>query len=339
MTNKRTRGAALLTALLVVVTTSLLLSASLLVSQNSTKLGYNQVSYESAIQAADAGINSEIQYIATNSGQIAIANRSSQPVVYSGTNLTNPNTNALAVGRYGTIGNNAYFVYASNDAAGTIPWDSYKSPFYITATGICNKVWKTVQVTASKQSAFNVYGIFGLCNDDKAVTVNSGSTVTITGTGAVNGGVNQSGSITAPNCLNADTDDHPTGQFNSSNSNNIGSCNRPITYPKTTDVLKVCTGQTGSSTNTIWNNCSGNNGIVYEYKDSSNNTVINPSNCVPYQKQPTTLMNSCWAGVHQKPVNSYGIVATGNKKVQTMILSQVIIILLLFNLPMIVQKN
>lgn len=306
MRNKRETGAALLTALLIAMATALLLSASLYVTLAANKLGFNQTYSETALQLANAGINSELQYISINSGQTNVANRSSQPIIYGNNSI---------IGRQGTLNGNSYYVYSSKDAAGTIPWDSFSSPFYITSKAVVNNCWQAVQVTAKKTSAFNVCGIFGLCDDNKTITVNSGSTVTITGTSAVNGGVSQSGTLTAPNCLNANTS-HCSNQFTSSNSSNISTCENPVVYPKTTDVLKTCLGQTGSSTNTIWNNCS--NSVVYEYKDSSSNFTLSPSNCVQYQKQPSTLINSCWSGIHQKPFNSQGL-GGYDKKIQTMI--------------------
>ena len=93
----------------------------------------------------------------------------------------------------------------------------------------------------------------------------------------------------------------------------------PIVYPTTVTCLKRSSSQaTTTADTTAWATVSGNNGIVYEYKSSNSNVSLNTSNCTPYQKQPSTLMNSCWSGVHQKPFNSAGI-GGGDKKIQTMI--------------------
>ncbi len=321
---RRERGAALITALIVACLVALLLGASLSVALTSGKLAYNQVDSEAAVQLAEAGIDSELQVISFDAGASSSSGRSSQPVVYSGVTAELPNTTTPVLGRPGTVTGytgGTYYVYSSNDAAGTTAWDGVTSPFYITASAAVNNCWHTVQVTNNTNSAFNQYGNFALGTtpgNTTGVTVASGATVTVSGTSGVNGTVSTGtgSTFTATTVLNADTSSNPTGQFTSSNGS-VTSQTTPIIYPTTTTAIQNITGSTSSLGTIITNGC-GNNGYVYEYKSSNQDVTLSTANCKQYQKQPSTLMNSCWSGVHQKPFNSAGI-GGGDKKIQTMI--------------------
>ncbi len=327
---RRDRGAAVVSALIVACLIGLLLAASLSVALTSGKLAYNQVDSEAAIQLAEAGIDSELQVIAQDAGSLTTTGRSSQPVVYAGVTAELPGTTTTVLGRSGTVvgyTGGTYYVYSSNDAAGTTPWDGVTSPFYVTSSAVVNNCWHTVQVTTQGNSAFNVYGTFALTTtpgSTTSVTTAPAAAVTITGPAGINGTVSQGtgSTLTTTTAINADTTANPTGQFGSGNlaaGGTITSSTTPVVYPTGTTVLKESSGQsTSTSDSTAWSNVSGNNGYVYEYKSSNQVVTLSPSNCNQYQKQPGTLMNSCWSGVHQKPFNSAGV-GGGDKKIQTMI--------------------
>ena len=144
---RREAGVALITVLMISVATAMLLGASLCVTLTSSKLGWTQARAEAALQLADAGINSELQYIAQNQGQSMISLKSSQPLAAVGITLQYPGENFTVKGRPGTVAGytgGQFFVYSSNDAAGTTAWDGVTSPFYITASGYVNKTWQNV---------------------------------------------------------------------------------------------------------------------------------------------------------------------------------------------------
>jgi len=216
----REAGVALLTVLMISMATAMILGASLCVSMTSSKLGWSQARAESALQLADAGVNSELQYIAQNTGQTLISLRSSQPVAGVGVTIQYPGENFPIKGRNGTVpgfSGGQFWVYSSNDAAGTVPWDGVTSPFYITASGYINNAWQRVQVSTQSGSLFNLYGTVALgsyTGDNTGVTVAGGSNVVVTGPAGINGTVTtgSGGSITAPQAINANTCTNSTGQ-------------------------------------------------------------------------------------------------------------------------------
>ena len=259
--NQRTRGAALITALMVAICTAMLLAASLTVAMTSLQLGYNQSYSETALQLADGGINSEIQFIEFNLKNSNITNRSSQPVVYSGVNVVDPESGAIVLGRPGSIspitGN--YYVYSSSDINGTTPWNGYSSPFYITSVSEVHKCWKRVRVKLIINSAFNVYGTCGL-SSKTTMCANDHSTVCINGLAAINGTISQGygASLVATTVANCNTNSCPTGQYGSNNvvsGGDISSQNTPISYPTTASCLTQNTQQDPLTPfNTVWRN-------------------------------------------------------------------------------------
>jgi len=314
---QREAGAALITVLLVSICTAMLLAASLTVALTTTKLGWKQSDSEAAMQLADAGINSELQFVGLNATAATKTGRSSQPVVYSGVTAVRPSMTTPVLGRPGTVPGytgGTYYVYSSNNAAGTVAWDGVQSPFYITCSAVVSGCWQTVQIQSQSTSLFNVYGIFsgGDSGSTPTVTVNPGSTVTVTGPAGVNGTVSQDSSCTfvAPTCINANCGNHSSGQLKSSNCSSGGhlcQVQQPLVYPKTSDCCRNCFGcDPGDSDDTAWTACQNHScnasGCIYHYSSSASDSTINTHNCDPLPGGcGNQLTNSCWANANIKP--------------------------------------
>jgi len=326
--NKRTRAAALITALLVSLAVALLLSASLTVAMTSGKLGYRQVSSQSAVQLSDAGINSELQFIRLHTGASNSVNLSSQPVVYNGVTAKLPSGNTV-IGRPGTVAgytNGTYYVCSSNDSASTIPWDGLTSPFYITSSAVVDGVWQTVQISVKTASIFNGGGSTGGSPSTPVTVVPSPSCtnpatacsdVELTGSFNVNGSVSvaQNCKLRSTNCVNWNTN-NATNQLTSSNCNGgqIGSNPGPLICPKTSDACRTCFGiqRTGSgagctsdnSDQDAYNTCknhSCNNTGIYQYNNWAPNATLNPNNCTRFQGCGYSLNNYCFQSANYKP--------------------------------------
>jgi len=307
---------ALLTSMMIAVATAMVLSAGLCVVMAQNKLEWNQANAEAALQLADAGINSELQVIASNTGQVNITLKSSQPVATVGVTLQYPGENYVVKGRKGTLPSYTggyYYAYSSNDAAGTIAWDGVTSPFYITSSAYVNKAWQRVQVQSQSSSLFNIYGTFALASypgAPNAVTLAASSNVTVTGPAGINGQVTQgSGStMTSPQAINANTCTYSSGQFTSSHVASGGvltKCNNPFIYPTTQTVLKTSLCGHPEYTDSqawSWLSTHHNNGsCIYQYKSSPSSSTINTSNCQQLSFGGTTLNNSCFASANTNP--------------------------------------
>jgi len=279
-------------------------------------LGYNQANSQAAMELADAGANSELQTVALNVGNSVISLKADLPVVSAGVTISLPGTSTPVKGRVGTVsgynGGN-YYVYASNDAAGTTAWDGVTSPFYITSSACVNGCWQTVQIQSGTTSLFNVYGVFSLgdSSSSSTVTVASGANVTVTGTAGINGTVSQgsSCSFTAPTCINANCSKHSSGQLTSGNCSsggNLCSCQPPLVYPKTSDCCRSCFGcAPGTSDSATYSTCQShccNSSCVYQYTNSAYNTNINTNNCCPLSGGCGQQLNSnCFNNANIEP--------------------------------------
>jgi len=313
----REAGAALITVLMVSLCTAMLLAASLTVAMTTQMLGYNQANSQAAMELADAGANSELQTVALNIGIVNTLLKSSLPVVYSGVSAILPSTGSIVKGRPGTVTGylgGTYYVSSSNDAAGTTTWDGVTSPFYITSHAVVNGCWQTVTIQSGTTSLFNVYGIFSLGDDTSSgstVSVSSGAAVAINGSAGVNGTVSQgsSCSFTAPTCINANCQNHSSGQLKSSNCSsggNLCSCQPPIICPKTSDCCRQCFGcAAGTSDATAYSTCQShccNSSCVYQYTSNAYSSTINTQNCCPLSGGcGQKLTNSCWSNANIKP--------------------------------------
>jgi len=313
---RRESGAALITVLMISVCTAMLLGASLTVAMTSQMLGYNQSYSEAAMQLADAGVNSELQVVALNITNPTISLKSSQPLVSAGVTITRPGKTTPVVGRVGTVpgytGGN-YYVYSSNDAAGTTAWDGVKSPFYITSSACVNGCWQTVQIQSGTSSLFNVYGVFSLgdTSSGSTVTVAPNANVAVTGSAGINGTVSQgsSCSFTAPTAINANCSKHTSGQLTSHNicsGGNLCQCQQPMIYPRTADCCRNAFGcQPTDSDSVCYSACAShscNTTGIYHYCSTANDSTINTHNCQQYTGGcGTSLSNSCWANANIKP--------------------------------------
>ena len=309
----REQGAALITALLVATATAMLLAASLAVSMTSAKLGWKQIYSQSALQLADAGINSELQFIAQNVGSSTITGKSSQPVVYSGVTAIEAATGSTVLGRPGTVSGfngGTFYVYSSNNSAGTTAWDGVTSPFYITCSAVVNGVWQTVQVQSTANSLFNVYGIFvtGTTGSPSTPANNSivnqpGAVVNITGPTGTNGGVSTptGTTFTAPTAINANTGSCTSNRLTTTNVQSGGqlcSVQAPLCYPRSTDVCRTAFGcHSTDSDATVWSSCqshSSNSTGVYTYNGNywNTGTDISTRNCTRVQGGCGTTLNA-----------------------------------------------
>jgi Tfp pilus assembly protein PilX len=312
----REAGAALITVLMVSLCTAMLLAASLTVAMTTQMLGYNQAYSQAAMELADAGVNSELQVVAQNISTATVSLKSSQPVVSAGVTVTLPGQSTPVLGRVGTVSGytgGTYYVYSSNNAAGTVAWDGVTSPFYITCSANVNGCWQTVQIQSGTTSLFNVYGVYsgGDSSTSSTVTVGSGSNVTVTGAAGVNGTVSQgsSCSFTAPSCINANCGKHSSGQLTSGNCCSGGtlcSCQPPIVYPKTSDCCRNCFGcDPGASDATAYSTCQShccNSSCVYQYTSTAGDSGINTHNCCPLSGGcGTHLDNTCFSNANICP--------------------------------------
>jgi len=313
---RREAGIALVTALMISLITATLLAASLCVSMTSNRLGWNQARSEAALQVADAGVNWELQYIAQNAGQITVSLLSSQPLAGVGVTIKYPGESFAIKGTNGTVpgySNGQFWVYASNDSAGTTAWDGVTSPFYITSSGYVNGAWNRVQITSQASSVFNIYGSGALgsySNSPSTVNISSGGSVVVTGPATVNGTVTTGtgSSFTAPTAINSNTCTYSSGQFTSSNVASGGSlCSKqaPVVYPTCASLLRKCSGNSSYTDSQAWtwrsNNCS-NSSCVYHYKSTANSSTISTSNCTKLTGGcGTTLNNACWNNANTKP--------------------------------------
>lgn len=297
----RESGAALITALMISIALAMLLAASLAVAMTSTGLGYRQVYSQAALQLADAGANNELQFIGLNAAASTVTGLSSQPVVYSGVTAKLPGSSTAVLGRPGTVpgySGGTFYVFSSNNAAGTTAWDGVTSPYYITCSACVNNVWQTVQITATASSLFNNGGSSipggptppgttgGTTNSNPPPAINvvpspsctGGTTpcsdVEVTGSCGVNGKVSCSShcAFHAPQCINRNTGACSTGQFSTSNCSSGGqlcSSYAPITCPKTTDCCKQAFG---CSRSTNQPGCSGDNSDATAYATCKSNS-------------------------------------------------------------------
>ncbi len=314
---QRETGAALITALLVSIATALLLAASLAVAMSSNKLGWKQVDAQSALQLADAGVNSELQYIALNVSASTLL-KSSQPSVYSGVTAILQATGQIVKGRPGTVtgytGGN-YYVYSSNNATGTTAWDGITSPYYITSSACVNGVWETVQIQASSSSVFNVGGLISTGGDPcspTSITVAPSANVTMTGSAACNGKISKGTGCTfkSPCAINANSDQFSDSRFDSTCVNTGGqlcSVSPPVCYPKTSDVCRKVFGCNDTDSDaTAYSKCqqnSCNNTGVYQYNNAwwSSDSSINTSNCCQYTGIGNTLTCDDFNNANIKP--------------------------------------
>jgi len=315
------RGASLLTVLMVAVCSAMMVGAALTLSMVSSRLGKDQADSQAAVLLADAGINSELQFIALNSGSATPDGLSSQPGIYPGVLATPPGQNSPVPGRPGTVSGysgGSYFVSTSNDAASTAAWDGSTSPYFITSWAQVGKSWRRVQVRCETPSTslFNQYGLFALAcfpgNSNASILVNSGTVANVSGMVATNGqiSVGNNASLTVSNAINADTaDSHNSGaQFTSGNlapNGALASQSLPILAPTTATIIRNAFSlNSATSDNDAWayvaahnNNSTG----VYQFKTTALTSVISLANCMRYPMSGSTLSAQLWQSANAQP--------------------------------------
>ncbi len=312
---RREGGIALVTALMISLATAMVLGASLAVVLTSNSLGWSQVRSETALQLADAGVNSELQYLSQNVAQVNITLKSSQPVAAVGVTLKYPGENYAVKGRQGTVpgfDGGVFWVYSSNDAAGTVAWDGVSTPYYITSSGYVNKTWSRIQVTCKSSSLFNLFasGSQGSYSGDTVgVVANPGAGVVINGPTTINGQVTTGtgATVTSPQVINANTCTYSSGQYTNTNVASGGKLvtkKTPYVYPTCANVYKQSCGHPEEDDDHAWARCksSCNNSTgVYTYRSDANDDTIKSSNCQRATFSGNTLNNSCWNNAKTRP--------------------------------------
>ncbi len=299
----------------------MLLAAALTLVFASGRLAINQANSLSALLLADAGINSEIQFIGLNSSAPTAVGLSSQPIIYGGSTAIPPGETSPAKGRPGTVigySGGTYYVFASNDSAGQNAWDGATSPYYITSWAVVGDSWRRVQVRfdSADKSLFNQYGLFALAcfpgNSNSSILVSPNTTVTIDGTAATNGqvdsGINTKLIIT--NAINADTaDKHNAGtQFTTQNlapNGTLTSQSQPILAPTTAAILIANSSlPPTTSDDSAWAYLAAHNSNssgVYQFKTNAGGAAFSSSNCTRYTLSGTVLNQQLWQGANPQP--------------------------------------
>ncbi len=315
------KGVALITALIFTLIISSLIGASLLYAQSHYSLAYANARSESALLLAEGGVNDEIQYIATHLNSTVIADLSSQPSAASGETEIYPGDGTVIKGRKGSVTGQPtkyFWVFSSNDEAGTTGWDGRQATFWITSAAKVEGSWRRVKVQVQAISIFSLNAIMALAsypNNSNAISL-SAATVNVEGTGGTNGTVsNSSSTLILSDAINANTADVSTGQFTSANLASGGTIvtrTTPIVYPSVATVLKRIKGRASDTDAAAWTwlgtsaNNSNNTGI-YTYRDHPTSATINTTNCQSINLGLTTLGNSrggtleAWASAGYRP--------------------------------------
>lgn len=291
---RRKAGGALLTALVIALITAAIIGATLSLSSAHFSLGYTEAQSESAVLMADAGINDELSYIGLHIGNTDPSQISSQPVVANGETQVYPGEGTPIKGRKGALvgTDGCFWVYSSQDKAGTIPWDGKSDVFWITARSNVRGAWKKVQVQAVGPSMFTLYAIFALANygnGSPAISLQS-SDVIITGIAGTNGSISNNSSypsLKIDNGLNANQSVETGTQFSTANltdaaTGTIFRKNEPVVFPLSSTMLSRTFGLDSSidpwayvATHSL--NTTG----VYTFRPNAGSTVVNTTNCQP----------------------------------------------------------
>ncbi len=173
----RTRGAALLLALVVTAIMSALLSGMLLLSVSHLTLTSRNQDYASAMNVAEAGINYEIQKVLWTPAAYDPPGSPHQQVISS------------------TEGGQSFSVYAAGSREGG-EWGSPHSDVWITSTGTVNDVSRTVRVKikggTDSWDIFGQYALFSISTDPDSMNITGNFHVV--GASGSNGGVTFHGS-------------------------------------------------------------------------------------------------------------------------------------------------
>lgn len=317
-TQRSTRAAGMVTALIFVLCLSLLLGGSMVLVSQHYRNGWYNSRTESALLLAEAGINDEIQYIATHFGDSSVTTKSSPPTAGVGETEVYPGEGHTIYGRKGSVdgfSGKYFWVHTSTDSAGTTAWDGITPSFYITARAKVDGAWRKVQVKCDGLSTFGLYAIVALAsytNNSNAIVLSS-ATATVTGTMLTNGQVsNSSSTIVASNAINANTIANPNGQFTSGNvvsGGTLSSMTGPWIYPSTVEALKLVKGQSGLTDAQAWtwiaNSANNQNATgIYTYRPSATGSTVNSTNCqaasLSFGGSPT-LNNATWNSAGYKP--------------------------------------
>ncbi len=292
--NVHQRGGVLIMVLILVMVSSMIVAATLTLSAQHYSLGFTEARSESALLLAEGGINDELAFISKNIGNASLTGISSQPVAANGETEVFPGEGSAIKGRKssisGTDGN--FWVYTSQDKAGTTAWDGKTSGFWITARAKVRGAWRKVQVQSDGVSIFSLYAIYALANygnSSPAISLQS-SDVIVVGTAGTNGIISNNSSypfFKLDNGINANRATQTGTGFSNTNLTNVNAGaiytqQAAVTYPLTSDVIRRTKGLsvgtdpwTYISTNTV--NATG----VYTFRSNATGSppAINTSNC------------------------------------------------------------
>jgi hypothetical protein len=311
--SRRRRGAALMAALMVMVITSMFVGAGLLLALTDYDLSWAQTRSEASLLLADAGINSELNYIAGAAGNTDGIAISSPPVTAPGETMVYPGESHTVYGRKGNVDgltDNPFWVCTTLNEwwhSGTTPmaWDGKAANVYITSSAYVNGAWRRSEVQTSAISVFNLDGIaaVGDCTNAQAtVLIGEAATVNVTGAAITNGQVANAGTGTflASSCVNANTAENPNDQFSSANLSTGGLLYArltPYVLPPTATVLKRAFGITADSDDQAWSYIGANNSNatgIFTYKTTAQSSVINSTDCAAASPSLSTLTNAAW---------------------------------------------
>ncbi|MBS1702590.1 MAG: hypothetical protein JST12_13065 [Armatimonadetes bacterium] len=306
--SKRNFGGVLVTVLVIVIVSSMIVAATLMLSAQHYSLGFSEARSESALLLAEGGINDELTFISKNIGNSSITSISSQPVAANGETAIYPGEGSIIKGRKGSISgtDGNFWVYTSQDQAGTTGWDGKTSGFWITARSYVRGSWRKVQAQVTNSSIFSLYAVFALANygnSSPAISLQS-SDVIVVGTAGTNGIISNNSSypyFKLDNGINANRSVQTGTGFSNTNLTdaNAGAIyvqNTPVTYPLTSDVLSRTFGlSTGTDPWTYISGHSSNATGVYTFRSNATGSppAINTSNCQAMSGGvSTTLSNS-----------------------------------------------
>jgi hypothetical protein len=297
--------------MVIVVVLTMVIGATMSYVSTHYTLETNDARTEAALHEAEAGINDEIQYIAKHVGDSSSSTMSSQPTVASGQTLVSPFTNAVVLGRRGTVdglstGNFWVYTTSTNPSTGGTPaaWDgTNNNNYWVVSTGYVYGAWRRVyvKIPAGKGSIFNLHAIVALAayqNSSNAIGLQN-ATVTITGAALTNGQVSNSSSVlVASNGVNANTVNNQTGQFDSSNIASGGTLftqSAAEVYPTVTTVLSRDFGKTWAQLAASNSNATG----IYTFNGSASDISaagVSPATVQQYNPGMTMLTNQSTGG-------------------------------------------
>lgn len=322
-TTHRSRGAALITAMIFTVVITLLVAGGLAYVLSNFRLTTARRDSEAALQLAEAGINNEFNYITKNLYAPVVTDRSSQPIQINGEPF---------IGRHGTIDgvNGHFWVFTSLNP--TPPYQAWTggSTLYITCNAVVNGAQKRVVVGGENVvgKIFDIFALFGLDtgneNNAPSIALTGNANVEVIGTVGTNGHVQKgSGTISYLKAINYNQNYYAETTKEQFTSEPVFVEIDRLRFPVVVEVLRTLFPATsGMSDAATWSYVQGhseNASKILQWKPGlAAGTPLSPSNVMAagFPSNRFTLSNSKgntlgdWETLNPKP---------GSKTVRTMI--------------------